>query len=130
MDNKKLKKAGTDSWLDPNGNIIEVGQFNHNEYASELLKKEMGIKRLYDFMEKNYISYPYSILHKRGWIRIIYRNNPLQKIEIIGDCIDLTKPMRNTIDPAMNESQLRVAKILCEECNTLFHIAINDKRFW
>jgi hypothetical protein len=54
----------------------------------------------------------------------------LPRIEILGGCIDLTKQAKNTIDPAMNEKQLKVAKKLCEDCNTEFHVAINDKRFW
>lgn len=119
----------TDSWLDPNGEIIEVGDFQHNEYASDLLEKEMGILELLGYMDKENI-YPYEILHKRGWIRIKYNTTYLPRIEILGGCIDLTKPMRNTIDPAMNEKQIRVAKDLCEKCNTELHVAINDKRFW
>ena len=54
----------------------------------------------------------------------------LPKIKIHGDCMDLTKPMRNTMSPAMNERQLRVAKELCEKYETDFNVAINDKRFW
>ena len=119
-----------DSWLTPDGEIIEVGDFQHNEYASDLLEKEMGFKELYDYMEKERVSYPYEILHLRGWVRIKYNTSYLPRIEILGDCIDLTQPMRNTIDPPMNEKQMRVAKELCEECNTTLHVAINDKRFW
>jgi hypothetical protein len=33
-----------DSWLNPNGEIIEVGHCKHNEYASDLLEKEMGLQ--------------------------------------------------------------------------------------
>lgn len=118
-----------DSWLTPNGEIIEVGDSQHNEYASDLLEEEMGLFELHDYMSKNNISYPYEILHQRGWIRIKY-NTYLPKIEILGNCISLAKLMRNTMDPAMNEKQLKVAKQLCEECNTSLHMAINDKRFW
>ena len=119
-----------DSWLNPKGEIIEVGDFQHNEYASDLLEEEMGLRELHDYMDKEHISYPYEVLHKRSWIRIKYNTAYLPKIEILGGCIDLTKPMRNTIDPAMNEKQIRVAKELCEKCNTELHVAINDKRFW
>ena len=31
-----------DSWLNPKGEIIEVGDFQHNEYASEILEAEFG----------------------------------------------------------------------------------------
>jgi hypothetical protein len=81
-------------------------------------------------MEKHNLSYPYEVLHKRGWIRVKYNTSYLPRIELLGHCIDLTKPMRNTIDPPMNERQLRVARELCELYDTPFHVAINDKRFW
>ena len=120
-----------DSWLTPEGKIIEVGDFMHNDYASDLLEEEFGgTQELYDYMDKNNMSYPYEVLHQRGWVRIKYNTSYLPRIEILGSCIDLTKPMRNTIDPAMNERQIRVAKELCEKCNTSFHQALNDKRFW
>lgn len=38
--------------------------------------------------------------------------------------------MRNTINPAMNTKQMKVVKRLCEEYDTEFHVAINDKMFW
>lgn len=60
-----------DSWLTPDGKIIEVGDFQHNEYASEYLSR----------------------------------------IEILGGDIDLTKPMRNTINPTMNEKQIKCTKM-------------------
>ena len=44
--------------------------------------------------------------------------------------MDMNKPMRNTINPAMNEKQMAVALDLCEKCNTTLHVAINDKMFW
>jgi hypothetical protein len=118
-----------DIWLDIDGNILEA-EGSHNKYAYEILEEEMGLEELNNYMDKNNISYPYQILHKRGWIRIKFNTSYLPRIEILGDCIDLTKPMKNTIDPAMNERQMRVAKELCEKYNTSFHIAINDKRFW
>ena len=113
-----------DSWLTPDGEIIEVGKFNHNSYARELLTIENGGR-----IEFN-STYPYSELHKRGWIRIKYNTEYLPKIHILGDCMDISRPMRNTMSPAMNEKQMRVALELCKKCNTTLHMAINDKRFW
>ena len=120
-----------DSWLNPNGEIIEVGDFQHNEYAYEILEKEFGdLGKLLDYMEENRCQSATEVLHLRGWVRIKYNTAYLPRIEILGNCIDLTKPRKNTIDPAMNERQMRVAKELCEKCNTELHVAINDKRFW
>lgn len=115
-----------DCWLTPKGELIEVS--SHNEYASDMLEKELGgLKSLYDFMDKNYFRYPYEVLHDRGWVRVKTYDD---RISIVGGCMDLTKPMRNTIDPAMNSVQLSVAKRICEENRTTLHVAINDKRFW
>lgn len=119
-----------DSWLTPNGEIIEVGDFQHNEYAFDLLEEEMGLEELFDYMAKEHVSYPYEVLHKRGWIRIKYNTSYLPRIAILGNCIDLTKPMRNTINPAMNEYQMKVVRGICEKVGESLHRAINDKRFW
>lgn len=116
-----------DSWLTPEGKIIEVGKFRHNEYVIELLKKEMGEDEFYDNYEK--MELPYNILHERCWIRI-KMNSYEPFVQILGDCIDLDKPIRNTMNPSMNDIQMRVAKMICEENDTILHEAINDKRFW
>lgn len=118
-----------DSWLNTNGEIIECDD-SHNKFAIEFLEEEMGVQKMRDFMEENYIQYPYEVLHFMGWVRIKFNTSYLPRIEILGDCIDLTEPMRNTMDPAMNMKQLKIAKELCEKYNTDFHMAINDKRFW
>ena len=59
-----------------------------------------------------------------------YNSSYLPKVEILGSCISLQCLQRNTIDPAMNSRQLRVAKLICDEVGEDFHKAINDKRFW
>jgi len=116
-------------WLDIDGNMLEVDDFGHNRYASDLLDEEMGEEELEKFMEENHINYPFAVLHLRGWVRV--KISPYApRIEVLGNCIDLTKPMRNTMNPAMNERQLRVVKELCDQYDTPFHVAINDKRFW
>lgn len=117
-----------DSWLDPNGKIIKVCQRGHNEYASELIEKEMGLSGMWDYIRKTKnINYPYEVLHHRGWIRVYYDSK--DKINILGGCIDLTEPMRNTMDPKMNIKQLSVAKRLCKDNGLTLQDAINDDRF-
>ena len=49
-----------------------------------------------------------------------------KKVQILGDCIDLTRPMRNTMCPAMNQTQLRIAKQICKEHGVSFHQSITD----
>jgi len=119
-----------DAWLDPNGRLIEIGEAQHNNYASELLEEELGFEEMMNLLNNNN-SYPYEILHDRGWVRIKYvkYRDGTQILEILGNCIDLTKPMRNTIDPSMNSKQMRVAKRICFDVNYDFHKAINDRRF-
>jgi len=126
-----MNKDKKDAWLDPDGNMIEVYQCGHNDYASELLEKEFGdFEPLYKYMEDNNLQYPYEVLHERGWVRIKFHPDSKQKVEALGNCISLVQPMRNTIDPPMNEKQLKVVKELCDKYNVPFHIAVNDKRFW
>jgi len=115
-----------DSWLTSDGEIIEI-EGSHNEYACHILEEEMGIEKLWEYMHENHISYPYEVLHERGWVRIKYYSS---HFAILGNCIDLTRPMRNTMDPAMSERQMRVAKELCKNNKITLHMAINDKIFW
>ena len=124
---KLTDQTDQDAWLDPDGHIIEVGHMQHNNYASELLENEMGFERMMDYIDKHNISSPYEILHLRGWVRIVY--NCDDTLEILGNCIDLTKPMRNTIDPVMNVKQLRVAKKLCRDNGITLQDAVNCGRF-
>jgi hypothetical protein len=112
-------------WLNPDAKLIEVGLCQHNDYATELYIKEYGEEKFHEFI-CNSRKYPYQWLHDKGWIRITASEN---KVEILGNCIDLTQPMRNTMDPKMNIKQIEVAKILCNEYNYSFYKAINDKRF-
>ena len=118
-----------DCWLTSKGEIIEVGKCCHNDYASELLKEEMGRKEYLDYICGINKS-PYVVLHERGWVRIKYHTSYEPKIEILGGCIDLTRQRKNTMDPAMNSRQMRIAKLMCQEVGEDFIKAINDKRFW
>ena len=117
-----------DCWLTPKGEIIEIKKMCHNDYAIALLKKEYGS----EYYNKTYgiRKTPYEILHQRGWVRVKYNVGYSPKIEILGDCIDLTRQRKNTIDPAMNSKQMRIAKLMCSEIGEDFNRAINDKRFW
>lgn len=73
-----------DCWLTPNGEIIEVGTCQHNEYASNLLEEEMGLEELYDYMDKNNMYYPYEVLHHRGWVRIKFNTAYLPRVHVEG----------------------------------------------
>ncbi len=118
-----------DCWIDPNGRMHEVPNCGHNEFASKMIEEEMGYWEAHEYLsDKN--MYPFEWLHEKGWVRVKYNTAYLPKVEILGGCIDLTKPMRNTIDPAMNSKQLKVVKQICSKVGEDFHRAINDKRFW
>lgn len=118
-----------DSWLNTYGEIIEVGEGQHNDYAYDVLEAEMGLEELMQYMDENNCQSACDVLHMRDWVKVRFNTSYLPRIEITGRCIDLTKPMRNTINPAMNEAQINVAMKLCEKYNTSLHDAINDKRF-
>ncbi len=116
-----------DSWLKPNGELIEVGQAKHNDYATDYLLNELGREGTESLLDKSNLSSPYEVLHNRGWIIVRFLHN--QTVSIVGNCVNLTKLMRNTQDPAMNSAQMRVAKKLCRLTNTSLIDALNDKRF-
>ena len=110
-------------WMDPEGELIEC--LSHNEYAIELISNSEETKELnidYD--------YPYQLLHKLGWVRVNINSTRRNPVTIYGDAIDLCKPMRNTLDPKMNEVQMERAKHICRQYGTTLHRAINDERFW
>ena len=116
-----------DAWLEPNGKLHEVQQCCHYEFAESFFKKNLGDEG-YRKLRLGYSS-PVAELHKMGWVRIELHDY-LPKVQILGNCIDLTRPMRNTMCPSMNQTQLRIAKQICEEHGASFHQSINDKRFW
>lgn len=118
-----------DCWIDQKGKIYEVGDCMHNDFAEELLRTEMDRETFHKTCYGQG-KYPYEILHERGWVRVKFNTSDAPKVKILGGCIDLTKQQRNTIDPAMNSHQMRVAKLICEEVGEDFYRAINDKRFW
>ena len=104
-------------WLDNNANLIEVS--SHDYYASKMLREELTVDEYYKLTDT---CYPYEILHKRGWIRITAKMN---NVQIVGDCINPAKIMKNTLDPEMNTKQIRAAKKLCKDYNYDFIDAIN-----
>ena len=122
-------KIMQDSWLTPEGKIIEVGKFKHNEYAKNLLIEEMGFDGYLDFMQENHFDLEYRVLHQRGWVRIKCTNYK-PYVTILGDCMNMTVPMKNTMKPAMNDKQMRVAKEICEQEGVDFYKAINHRIFW
>ncbi len=116
-----------DYWLKPDGTLLEVPDIRHNEVAMEVVENQFGgFLAACEKLQQLNIDYPYEYLHHLGWVRV--RCNPYA-FEILGGCIDLTKRMRNTIDPAMNSLQMSTAKRLCEEYGISLNDAINDLRF-
>ena len=121
------KLLNKDAWMEPNGKLHEVASCCHLEFAESYLKKELGDDYKNQVWGSN--PSPTEVLSSRGWVRIeIVSYEP--EVQILGNCIDLCQPMRNTMEPAMNQTQIRIAKQICEEYGTTLHKAINDKRFW
>ena len=115
-------------WLDPCGILHDCGRgiAVHNEYARQYLINN-------SIMTEDEIFYshmcPYQILHDMGWVRVVIDTSLRQVVQILGNCINLQEPMYNTMDPAMNRSQLAVCKKLCYDYNFELYNALNGFRF-
>ena len=122
-----------DYWIDPKGKLHPVGFAEHNTFALKLLIDELGSRAAaWEHVDEIGESHPYQVLHKRGWIRVKYQHDEFGKpvtVRILGDCISMVRPMTNTMDPSMNERQMKRALMICEEIGYPFHNAINEKLF-
>lgn len=118
------KQEENNFWMKPNGSLINVGRGMHDSYAREYLES-LGEDCIEIFNQTK--KYPYQILFERGWIKVVQHYDG---IHILGETIDLTQPMINTIDPKMTNAQFKKAKMLCDMFNTTIHKAINDQIFW
>jgi hypothetical protein len=108
-------------WISPEGKITEVAF--HCDFAWETLAAELGEAETDKLADKDGFLDFSSELHKRGWIKAVsYGKNDIQ---IMGACIDLHKPMRNTMEPRMNSLQRKSAKVLCEKYGTSLYDALN-----
>lgn len=113
-----------DYWIKPDGTLLEC-EDSHDRTARKILEAEMGLSGMVDECDRLRVDYPYEVLHCRGWVRV----KNWQELQILGGTISFVRPMRNTIDPSMNEAQLKTAKRICDALGTTLHNAINDRRF-
>ena len=60
----------TDCWMDPYGNVYEVPEFGHDQFATDYLQKEFPLDDLRSWCESpNFYGSYQETLEKRGWIR-------------------------------------------------------------
>ena len=88
-------------WIDPTGKVHRCA--SHDNFAKELL-----CDHLYDYESST------AYLHSMGWVRLQVFPRYLN---VLGNTVDLKKPMRNTIDPAMNQRQIRTVKSFLKDLN-------------
>ncbi len=83
---KKLKTsqyAGVDNaWIAPNGDLYRCGYMGHNEWASEYIQHNLckgdfvkAHEMIDEIHNNSYSAYPYTALHKLGWVRILTWSN-------------------------------------------------------
>lgn len=108
-------------WLDPNGRLHNSGN-SHNKFAEQFIENNIEYNKMFLEVENDIVEYHFEFLHYLGWVRVTINNN---KISILGNSGAPDKILRNTMQPAMNPKQLRVAKKLCKEFNHTFLDAIN-----
>lgn len=114
-------------WIKPNGQVLDIGPQSHNQFAREFLLQELGREDLRRVKEEEDARSYSALLHLKGWVRVSIHSG---KVDVLGNCISLVRPMRNTMDPPMNPAQMKSAKRICGEYGADFHNAINDSRFW
>ena len=118
------------AWLTDKGQIIEVDDSMHDEYAYDLIDREVGFKsdKILKLMDEKGFSTYGEFLFDRGWVKV--RTNYDNTLSIVGDEVDTERLMRNTRKPAMNPTQMRVAKKICNQKGTSLHKALNVPKFW
>lgn len=99
-------KGKMNAWIDPEGNFIPVGYMQHNEWANEYFREKYGliegIEKVEEICGSMYSSYPYTALHKLGWIRLLSWTD--DKPKLLGEC-ESNEYLRDTRDPSMTEAQ-------------------------
>jgi len=111
----------TNAWIKPSGQFIAIGYMRHNKWASEYFEKKYGfLKGMEKIEEINgsiFSSYPYSALHKLGWIRLLTWTE--NETKALGDCHDL-RVLDNTVAPTANAKQLETLHEWCKDNNYKF----------
>lgn len=98
------------AWIEPDGTVHEVKYMGHNEFASDLLKKEMNDDEWDHHCDSH--NYPYEILHERGWIRLMTWRS--RKTRALGNCTTLLHTMTDTMDPSTTAKQRSVLRNWCK----------------
>ncbi len=88
---------------------------SHDEFAWEYLQENLTVEEYDERVDSH--EYGYQHLHNMGWVRVKFSYG---KMRVMGDCMDLTKPMTNTMDPVMNNAQMRTVKRWLEELGQEF----------
>lgn len=101
-----------DCWITPSGSVVNVAYMGHNDYAIDYLRNKLGNTGYKELRNSNFSKSAYEYLHDRGWIRVKAYSG---RLRILGNCIDGTKIMRNTMEPSMNTAQMREARNICIE---------------
>ena len=99
------------AWIKPNGQMIEVGYMEHNEWACDYLIDKYGIIKAHDLMENCHGT---EYLHQLGWVRLLTWS--VGKSKACGNC-GTNEPILDTIDPSLNQRQKKALKDWCLENN-------------
>lgn len=81
----KQYKGIDNAWLSPDGKLYDSGYMNHNQWASDyifdkLCGKDLNKQDEFEHRVAGNYSYPYQVLHKLGWYRLLTWSSPLTQL--------------------------------------------------
>lgn len=88
----KKYKGVTNAWINPDGELYECGYMCHNEWAFEYIQDVLcggdfskAMIKIDEIHNNSLSAYPYTALHKLGWIRLLTWNSG--KTKLLGECV-------------------------------------------
>ena len=88
-------------WVAPNGELYQCGYMGHNEWAMEYIQHNLckgdhskAMDKIDEIHEGSLSAYPYSALHKLGWVRILTWSSDTR---LYGEGATLTHEQKDTL---------------------------------
>jgi hypothetical protein len=91
-----FKNTYMNAWIDPEGNIYEVGLMGHSNFAMEWIDENDLFDHFYE-REDTHWYYQHEYLQYMGWVRVMTWSNNLNSKIITEDFKDPNKKQRDAL---------------------------------